>query len=231
MLQSRGGRGRAAQGVPPVTAAGELPPNPESRPPDFAAAVTGAIAAGLNHLLRSASWARDALRPHAGKTVRLEIAPFSHALTVLDNGEVAPAASGARPSTRIQLTPGVMLRVVANDETAWQDVHLEGDTELGTVIHHLARHLRWDAEEDLSRVFGDILAHRMVRSGRELRRWSEQALENTGRSFAEYWTEEQPLIAGARDLDAFYRDVDQLRDAVDRLEKRIENLAGNGQPR
>ena len=38
------------------------------------------------------------------------------------------------------------------------------------------------------------------------------------------WTEERPLIAAARDLGEFNRDVDTLRDDVARLEKRIEIL-------
>ena len=38
-------------------------------------------------------------------------------------------------------------------------------------------------------------------------------------------TEEQPLIAGARDLEQFSRAVDQLRDDTARLEKRLENLS------
>jgi ubiquinone biosynthesis protein UbiJ len=62
----------------------------------------------------------------------------------------------------------------------------------------------------------------MAESGRTFRRWGEQALLNTGRSFAEYWTEERPLIASAHDLDDFNRAVDELRDDVARLEKRFE---------
>jgi ubiquinone biosynthesis protein UbiJ len=65
----------------------------------------------------------------------------------------------------------------------------------------------------------------MAQTGRTLQRWGEQAVENTGRAFAEYWTEEQPLIAGARDLEEFGRAVDQLRDDAARLEKRLENLS------
>jgi ubiquinone biosynthesis protein UbiJ len=64
----------------------------------------------------------------------------------------------------------------------------------------------------------------MAESGRTLRRWGEQALLNTGRSFAEYWTEERPLIASARDLDDFNRTVDELRDDVARFEKRVEKF-------
>jgi len=203
---------------------------PEPRYPDFAATLNEAAAGFLNHLLRGASWAREALRAHAGKTARFEVAPFARTLTILENGEVAAAVPDAVPATIVRLTPGLMLRLAARDDTAWRDIHVSGDAELGATLHHLSRNLRWDVEEDLSRVFGDIAAHRMAETGRTLRRWGEQALENTGRSFAEYWTEEQPLIAGRRDLESFNGEVDQLRDAVARLEKRIERLANRGKP-
>jgi ubiquinone biosynthesis protein UbiJ len=120
-----------------------------------------------------------------------------------------------------------MLRLSARDESAWREVDIAGDTEFATAIHHIARNLRWDMEEDLSRVFGDVAAHRVAESGRTFRRWGEQAVENTGRSFAEYWTEEQPLIAAARDIEEFNRAVDRLRDDVARVEKRIEALRGH----
>ena len=180
-----------------------------------------AAAAFINHLLRGAAWARDVLKLHAGKTARIDLVPFPLLLTVLDNGEVAPAARDAIPSTTIQLTPGLMLRFSARDDTAWREVGIAGDTDFASAIHQLARDLRWDVEEDLSRVFGDIAAHRVAETGRTLRHWGEQAMENTGRSFAEYWTEEQPLIAAAREIDEFNRAVDGLRDEVARLEKRI----------
>jgi ubiquinone biosynthesis protein UbiJ len=119
-----------------------------------------------------------------------------------------------------------MLRLDARDETAWKEVAVAGDTEFAATVHQLARQLRWDAEEDLSRVFGDIAAHRMAETGRALQRWGERSLENTARSFAEYWTEEQPLIASAHAVKEFVRDVDVLRDDVARLEKRLELLTG-----
>ncbi|MGH8633406.1 MAG: ubiquinone biosynthesis accessory factor UbiJ [Burkholderiales bacterium] len=185
----------------------------------------GAAAAAINHLLRSASWARDALRRHAGKTARFEVFPLAVAFTVLEGGEVAPAGADAAPTATVKLAPGLMLRLAARDESAWREIDIAGDTDFASAIHHVTRNLRWDVEEDLSRVFGDIAAHRMAEAGRTFQRWGEQAAENTARSFAEYWTEEQPLIAGGRDLEEFGRAVDQLRDAAARLEKRLENLS------
>jgi ubiquinone biosynthesis protein UbiJ len=185
-----------------------------------------AATAFVNHLLRGAGWARDELKRFAGKTARFEVVPFVFSLTVLESGEVAPATAEVIPAATIRLTPGLMLRLSARDESAWREVDIAGDTEFASAIHQVARNLRWDVEEDLSRVFGDIAAHRMAESGRTFRRWGEQAVENTGRSFAEYWTEEQPLIAATRDIEEFNRAVDHLRDDVARVEKRIEALRG-----
>jgi ubiquinone biosynthesis protein UbiJ len=177
--------------------------------------------APLNHLLRANSWARDALKAHAGKTASFRCLPFVTRLTVLDSGEVAPATSEAPVAVTLTLTPGLMLRVAAKDETVWRDVIIDGDTAFAGAIHHLWQHLRWDAEEDLSKVVGDTAAHRIAESSRTLQRWAQASSDNLAQSFAEYWTEEQPLIASKQDVARFTTDVDQLRDDTARLEKRI----------
>ena len=177
--------------------------------------------APLNHLLRANTWARDALKPHAGKTASFLCPPFVTRLTVLDSGEVAPATTDALPTVTLTLTPGLMLRVAARDSSVWRDVVIDGDTAFAGAIHHLWQHLRWDAEEDLSKVVGDAAAHRIAESGRTLQRWAQASGGNLAHSFAEYWTEEQPLIAAKQDVARFNADVDQLRDDTARLEKRI----------
>ena len=182
-------------------------------------------AAFVNHLLRGAAWARAELKRHAGKTARFDLIPFGFSLTVLDSGEVAAAAAEAVPAVTLRITPGLALRLAARDESAWKEVDASGDTDFAATINQLARNLRWDVEEDLSRVFGDIAAHRMAETGRALARWGEQSADGIARAFTEYWTEERPLIAGARAVREFADDVDALRDDVARLEKRIEILS------
>ena len=182
--------------------------------------------APLNHLLRAHPWTREALQPHAGKVALFRCLPFETRLAILDSGEVTAAAAGTAPDLTLTLTPGLMLRAAARDDSLWREIGMEGDTALGTVIHRLWRDLRWDVEEDLSRVFGDIAAHRMTGSGRTLQRWAQSGGDNLARSFSEYWTEEQPLIAAKSDVSRFNADVDRLRDDLARLEKRIQGLAG-----
>lgn len=180
--------------------------------------------AAINHVLRRNSWAQAQLAAHAGKSVRFECAPASLALIVLDHGEVAPA-HGAQAEVTIRITPGTALRLLARDAAVWRDIEVSGDTDFAAAIDHVWRNLRFDVEEDLARVFGDIAAHRMTQTGRALDRWRAQSFDSIARSFAEYWTEEEPLIARAHDVDRFNRDVDLLRDDVARIEKRIAQLA------
>jgi len=186
--------------------------------------LASAAVASINHLLRGSSWAREALLAHAGKTACFEIAPLALSLTVLPNGEVDVAPVGAGAAVTLRLTPGLALRLAARDENAWREVEVAGDPEFAAAINQLFRQLRWDVEEDLSRFFGDVAAHRMAETGRSFRSWGKQTAEHVGRSFAGYWIEEDPLITNAPELMEFNRDVDALRDDVARFEKRLDNI-------
>lgn len=191
---------------------------------DAASPLDRLAGAPLNHLLRGNAWARDLLKTHAGKVARFDCLPFTVSLVIIDSGETAAAAAGSTPDVTVTLTPGLLLRIAARDQNVWRDIRVDGDTALAGVLNQLWQHLRWDAEEDLSRVFGDIAAHRMTQSLRLFEQWARAGGDNLARSFSEYWTEERPLIAAAGDLRVFASEVDTLRDDVARLEKRIERL-------
>lgn len=179
----------------------------------------------INRLLRQNSWALERLRPFAGKVVCAECFPLTLQFGISETGEAVSVSLDGAPDLTARLSPGVMLRIAARDMSAWNDIAVEGDPQLASALNHIARNIRWDIEEDLSRVFGDIAAHRMVETGRKLDQWGRQGADNIARSFAEYWTEEQPLIASRAEVELFNRDIDALRDDVARLEKRIEQLA------
>lgn len=180
------------------------------------------LAAAVNHLLRRASWACERLKPFAGRVVRFEVTPFSATLEIRDNGEVA--ASDAEPAASFKLTPALGLRMAAADPNAWRDVETSGDMALAREILYLAQNLRWDFEEDLSRVFGDIMAHRLAGAGRAFARWQSESADSLARQATAYWTEERPLIAARPQLAQFSHAVDTLRDDVARVEKRLEQL-------
>lgn len=178
----------------------------------------------VNHVLRSAPLALERLRPHAGRTVAFRVGLFEMAFTVQSTGEVAAALSGAPEDLRVRISPFLVPRLAAGEEAAFREIEMQGDAELAQEVSYLARNLRWDFEEDLSKAVGDIAAHRIASAARAFARWSADATLRMGQNAAEYWTEESPLIASRVKVESFASGVSELRDAVERIEKRIERL-------
>ncbi|HYM47691.1 MAG TPA: sterol-binding protein, partial [Burkholderiaceae bacterium] len=108
---------------------------------------------------------------------------------------------------------------------AMKDVRLSGDAEFAQALAFVLQNLRPEPEEELSRFFGDAAAQRLVAfmraSASQWKQIAEHMLDNT----AQYVVTENPMVVGRDDLAAFGEDVNRLRDAVARIEKRIDLLA------
>jgi ubiquinone biosynthesis protein UbiJ len=181
-------------------------------------------ARAVNHVLKSAPLAMERLRKHAGRTAAFHVGPFTVALTVQTTGQVAAAVPGASRDLEVRISPFLLPRLAAREEAAFREIEMEGDMELAQEVSYLARNLTWDAEEDLSKVVGDIAAHRFFSGARSMAKWGREAALRTAQSASEYWTEEAPLIASRVKVEDFVHGVEQLRDDLERLEKRIEKL-------
>jgi ubiquinone biosynthesis accessory factor UbiJ len=187
------------------------------------------VTAMLNHVLRATPVAMDRLRPYAGRTAAFHVGPLTFAWTVQTTGEVTAAVPGAARDLEVRLSPFLLPRLALHDEAALREVEMKGDAELAQEVSFLARHLRWDAEEDLSKVVGDVAAHRAAGAASATAHWAGEAVKRTAAGAAEYWTEEAPLIASRVKVEDFTRGVSELRDAVERLEKRIDKIGvGSG---
>jgi ubiquinone biosynthesis protein UbiJ len=182
------------------------------------------VAAAINRLTGPVPLSRERLGRFAGKTVLFRVGPVAVALTVQTTGEVLPAAQAAVPDLEVRISPFLLPRLAAHDEAAYRDVETLGDVEFAGEVAFLAKHLRWDVEEDLSKVVGDAAAHRLASAARAAADWGKDASGRVAAGAAEYWTEEDPLIASRVKVEDFIAGVTELRDAVERLDKRIEIL-------
>jgi ubiquinone biosynthesis protein UbiJ len=146
------------------------------------------------------------------------------AFTVQTTGELVPALAGAARDLDVRISPFLLPRLAAGEEAAFRDIDMVGDMELAQEVSYLMRNLRWDVEEDLSRVVGDIAAHRIAGGASAVSRALREGGLRTAQAAAEYWTEESPLIASRVKVRGFIDDVARLTDDLQRLEKRIERL-------
>lgn len=186
--------------------------------------ITQSSVATLNHLLAQNSWALPRLARFNGKTVRFNIAPFSFCFTILENGSLRVADTDASADAQCEIPPSLLPRLALRDESAHAAIHSEGDAGLLSEVFYLARNLRWDAAEDLSRFTGDIAAERIVRLAHTTHQHMREAALNLAQAATEFWTEERPVLAKPQQLSAFIQQVDTLRDDAARLEQRITQL-------
>jgi len=181
--------------------------------------------ATLNHLLAQSGWALQRLARFSGKTAHFNIAPFSFACTIQDDGALREAAADVSADASYNIPPSLLPRLALRDEEAFKQIESSGDAALLTEIFFLARNLRWDAAEDLSRITGDIAAERIVQFVHARQQQVRDTALNLSQALAEYWTEEHPLLAKPQQLVAFSQQVNGLRDEVEQLERRIETLS------
>ena len=184
----------------------------------------GAVA-GLNHLLSQQPLAADRLRAFAGKSVEIRCPPFPGLqVTILESGMLERSPGGTASTLLVKLKPGALPLLLARDEAARAQIEIDGPADLAGAVDAVVRDLGWDFEEDLSRVFGDVVAHRLASGGRVFAAWQREALTRLGENFTEYWVEERPLLLRPADAQRFRDDATRLRDEVAQLEKRIERL-------
>jgi ubiquinone biosynthesis protein UbiJ len=177
----------------------------------------------LNRLLEAEPWARERLAPFAGMSVELRAPPLpSLRFVILPGGKLE--AGGEDPALTLTVRPEALPALMQSEEHFVRSVAVVGDERLAAEVMTLLRHLRWDAEEDLSKLVGDVAAHRLMGLARGFAAWQADAARRLADSLRDYAVEEKRVLVATAEFSRFSAEVARLRDAVDRLEKRVRRL-------
>jgi ubiquinone biosynthesis protein UbiJ len=123
----------------------------------------------LNHVLMQEKQAQERLLRQKGRVVHARWGVFALDLVVTPAGLVDRAQPSARPDLLLTVeteAPWVVAQSVLSGKAP--PVRIEGDVQLAAELGWLAENLRWDAEEDLSRLIGDAPAHALANAARRL---------------------------------------------------------------
>lgn len=183
---------------------------------------TAALAA-LNHLLGQASWARRQLSSFVGRRARFEMPPWQLAFSVNAEGLFESVAE-AEVDVTVSLPADGPLLALQGVDRLMARAHVVGNAEFATALSFVLKNLRWDAEEDLSRLIGDIAAHRLVGGATALATWQKQASRNLVENLAEYLGEETRLLTPVDELAAFREDITDFGNRLARLQSRLQAL-------
>jgi ubiquinone biosynthesis accessory factor UbiJ len=185
---------------------------------------SSAFARLLGHLLARNGWAREKLAPFAGRRAHLALGGMAVDFVIGDDGQIAACAEAADADVRLELPATALTQLPDGPDALFRQARISGDAHFAETLGFVLRNLEWDAEEDLARVVGDPLAHRLHQGARQVGAWGKQAAQNLVENLREYAIDEARITPPRPELDRFGRDVATLRDDLARLGKRIDRL-------
>ncbi|MCK7592493.1 ubiquinone biosynthesis accessory factor UbiJ [Pseudomarimonas salicorniae] len=196
-----------------------------------------ALEAALDRVLALDPETRAALPTLDGRRIQLHLAapPLSMELRVEgDRLRVGPATTTGEPDLSLKTTLGAMIGQLlpqAGSAPGAGRMRISGDAELAQRLQKLARGFDPDFDAAFSRVFGEVLGVQIARALREGLRQGRELGGQAARGAVDYLVEERRDLVSRAEQEAFFDDVDELRDAVERLEVRIGRLPERGEPR
>ena len=190
----------------------------------YFATMISPVSDAINHLLAREPWARERLARHAGKVALFDANVISIRLKVAADGMVQAAGADEQQNVTIRVKLSDLPLILQHREHAFSYVQIEGDADFANTISQLSESLRWEAEEDLSRLIGDVAAVRVVGGARAAFDAARSTQRKLAENVAEYFLEEKPLLVRPQAVVDFSSEVTRLRDDVERFAKRIEKL-------
>ena len=129
----------------------------------------------LNHVLMQEPQAMERLARQRGRVVLVQWQQWTFKITMTPAGLLDLAEPQATPDLTLVVTDTSPLAIAqAVMQGAKPAVRVEWDVQLAAEVNWLVDHVRWDIEEDLSRVMGDAPAHGLVQAAKGLAQGLQQ---------------------------------------------------------
>jgi ubiquinone biosynthesis protein UbiJ len=190
-----------------------------------------AVESALNRLLALDPETQSELSRLEGRTIQLRMDAPSLAmrLAVRDGCcVVGPADTASEPDLAIRSTLGGLLAQLpflrSTNAAGVGKLRIAGDADLARSLQRLAERFDPDWNLPFTDVFGDVLGVQIATAVRTALRAGRDGAAALARHSAEFLTEESRDVIGRAELDAHLDDVDALRDRVERLAARMQNL-------
>lgn len=173
---------------------------------------------------------KNRLAPMEGRVICIRIKLLERNLFVFpsEHGLELSDSFDGEADTTLTGTPLALLKMGLSKQVTPMllkgDVSIEGDSQLGREFKKVLASIDIDWEEYVARAIGDAPAHQLFKTLHAIRHWGARSAGSVMQDASEYVQEESRDVISAAELEQFYRQVDELRDATARLEKDIQKL-------
>jgi ubiquinone biosynthesis protein UbiJ len=182
----------------------------------------------LNRLVGESSAAQDLLQRLSGTSFAVHVEGLGVTAVLHAEGErlrVGTSAEGATATLRA--TPLDLLKLARAEGVSSvkrTQANFSGDLQVAERYSQLLKLARPDIEDEVAKWLGDVPAHALGEFVRGSGAWLARAAGALRMNTAEYLQEESRAMPAALEADAFYSDVERLRDDVERTAARLARL-------
>jgi len=125
-------------------------------------------------------------------------------------------------NTKIKISIDAFINTFITKEK--KGINISGDIDLARDFADILSAIEWDIEDDLSRIFGDIVAHEISQAGKSFMQQNKRNVLEISGALVEFWQEENKILSKKNDVHEFIKNVDHLNEDVDRFEARLDKF-------
>jgi ubiquinone biosynthesis protein UbiJ len=186
------------------------------------------IEAELNRCVGESTAARELLARLNGTSFAVHVEGLGLTGVLHADGERVRLDSDAAGATAtLRATPLDLVRLLRADGVSGVKrtrAELSGDLDVAERYAKLLKLARPDLEEEAAKWLGDVPAHALGSAARGLGAWLERAGAALRMNTTEFLQEESRAMPAPLEAQAFYSDVERLRDGVERAAARLARL-------
>lgn len=175
----------------------------------------------VNHVLAGADWATGRLRSFAGQSAQLTIGRRVFLVQISSAGIFERGEPGSA-AVSIVLPENAPILALLDRPALSAAARISGSADFAEALSFIFRNLRWDVEDDLAHLVGDIAARRMLLGGRQFAHWHFRRARNFLFNVSEFLTAESPMVAHRDEIAGYCSGVSAIRDDCERVEKLVQ---------
>ncbi len=162
----------------------------------------------------------------AGRCIAVEVTDLDTELCLRphETGISVMLATSDAPDVRIAATSADLLRMARGTQTPPPRLMISGDAELAHSVRALFRRVRFDPDERLAALIGDVPAHQLGRAFRAVASFGRDSVNSLAGMAGEYLQYEARTLPTQAEVQTFVGAVDEVRDDVERAAARFESL-------
>ena len=145
------------------------------------------------------------------------------------NGLSISMTSKRKADVLINTTPSNFIKMLLssryNVSGTPVDMQVEGDISIAHDFEKIMRGLEIDIEDPMSNLLGDTLSYQIVRFTRRIGEVSLKSSEIMIKNLSEYLKFEVEMLPDELLIDEFLKEVDSIRNDVERVSQRIDNCS------